>query len=89
MTEAEGRQFSLLLFDHKHLWVAVQVAKHLRVFPHDDPEQVHLRFWNAAYDTYQPLAVALLSDQPIQEIAEKLQTILLVSTIAQSEAREH
>ena len=89
MTEDELKQFSLLLFDHKHLFTALQETKHLREFPNDDPKEVHLRFWNAAYDVYQPLADALLSEQPIQDIAEKLQTILLASTIVQAEARKH
>jgi hypothetical protein len=87
MTEDELKQFSLLLFDHKHLWTALQVTRHLREFPDDDPKEVHLRFWNAAYDVYQPLADALLSELPTQGIAEKLRTILLNSTIAQAEAK--
>jgi len=89
MTEDELKQFSLLLFDHKHLWTALQETKHLREFPNDDPKQVHLRFVEAASELYLPLEDALLSRLPIQDIREKLQTIFLESTIAQAEAREY
>lgn len=88
MTEEEEKLFSLLLFDHKHLWTALQETKHLREFPDDDPKQVHVRFVSAAHELYRPLEEALLSRLPVRDMREILQTIFLESTIAQSEARK-
>jgi len=87
MTQDEEKLFTLLLFDHKHLWIAFQETKHLREFPEDDPFDVHSRFCDAADEVYQPLADALLSQRPIQDMLEILQTILLASTIARSEGK--
>lgn len=76
--------FTHLLFDHKHLWIAFQETRHLRNFPEDDPFEVHARFCAAADEVYQPLADAMLSGQPLQDI---LETVLLASRIAQSEGK--
>jgi len=84
MTDDEQKLFTHLLFDHKHLWIAFQETKHLREFPDDDPEEVHGRFVEAAYDVYHPLEEALLDGRPIRDI---LETILLASSIAQSEGK--
>jgi hypothetical protein len=84
MNDDEEWLFRHLLFDHKHLWIAFQETKHLREFPNDDPEEVHGRFVDAAYDVYHPLEQALLDRRPIRDI---LETILLTSRIAQSEGK--
>jgi hypothetical protein len=63
----ENRQFTCLLFSQKHLWIAFQETKHLREFPEDDPEEVHGRFVDAAYDIYHPLEEILLSRLPTQD----------------------
>jgi hypothetical protein len=84
MTEEEQKMFTHLLFDHKHLWIAFQETRHLREFPDDDPEEVHGRFVDAAYDVYHPLEEALLSGRPLRDT---LETILLASRIAQSEGK--
>ncbi len=60
MTEEEEKMFTHLLFDHKHLWIAFQETRYLREFPDADPEEVHVRFVDAAYDVYHPLEEALL-----------------------------
>lgn len=77
--------FTKLLFNHKHLWIAYQVTKHLKEFSQDDPETVHERFCDAAYELYHPLEEALLAGQPLQDA---LQTVLLVSDLSQSEGRQ-
>jgi hypothetical protein len=87
VTEEELKLFSLLLFDHKHLWIAFQETKYLREFPNADPKDAHIRFVNAAAEVYLPLENALLSRRPIRDIGEILQTIFLASTIAQSEGK--
>jgi hypothetical protein len=87
MTQDEQKLFTLLLLDHKHLWIAFQETKHLREFPDEDPETVHGRFVDAAYEVYLPIEDALLSGRPIQDMLEILRTILLASTIAQSEGK--
>ena len=84
MTEEEQKMFTHLLFDHKHLWISFQETRHMREFPNDDPEEVHGRFVDAAYDVYHPLEEALLSGQPLRDT---LETILLASQIAQSEGK--
>jgi hypothetical protein len=86
MTEDEEKLFSTLMFDHKHLWIALQETKHLNEFPDDDPYEVHVRFSEAAAEVYQPLADALLEGQPLKDTFE---TVLLSSTIALKEARKY
>jgi hypothetical protein len=87
VTEDEQKMFTKLLFDHKHLWTAFQATRHLREFPDDDPTEVHVRFSAAADEVYRPLTDALLEEQPIQDILEKVETVLLASNIAQAEGR--
>jgi hypothetical protein len=84
MTKEELQMFTHLLFDHKRLWIAFQETRHLRKFPTDDPEEVHGRFVDAAYEVYHPLEDALLEGKPLRDI---LETILLASSIAQSEGK--
>jgi len=87
MTEKEEKLFTNLLFDHKHLWIAFQETRYLRKHPEDDPYEVHCRFCEAADEVYQPLADALLSRLPLQDILEKVETVLLASRIAQAEGK--
>jgi hypothetical protein len=84
VTTEEEKMFMHLFSDHKHLWIAFQETRHLREFPEDDPFEVHCRFCDAADEVYQPLADALLAQQPIRDT---LETVLLASRIAQSEGK--
>ena len=84
MTTEETRMFTHLLFDHKHLWIAFQETRYLRKFPNEDAERVHGRFVDAAHEVYHPLEDALLEGKPIRDT---LETILLASSIAQSEGK--
>lgn len=72
----ELERFRSLFFSHKHLWIELQEAQHLNRFPDDDPEEVHGRFVDAAYDTYHPLEDILLQRLPTQD---ELETILLAA----------
>lgn len=87
MTEEEQNMFTKILFDHKHLWLAFQETRYLREFPDADPEEVHVRFVDAADEVYRPLTDALLEERPIQDILEKVETVLLASNIAQAEGK--
>jgi hypothetical protein len=37
MSADEQTQFTHVLFDHKHLWIAFQETRHLRKFPQEIP----------------------------------------------------
>jgi len=87
MNQDEQKLVTLLMFDHKHLWIAFQETRHLREFPNEDPEEVHGRFVDAAYDVYHPLEEALLAGRSTPDMLEILDTILLASRIAQSEGK--
>ncbi len=84
MDSGSLKRFTELLFSQKHLWIAFQETKHLKEFPSDDPEEVHVRFAEAAYDIYHPLEEILLSRLPTQD---ELETILLAARIAMAEEK--
>ena len=80
----ELQRFTSLFFSQKHLWISFQETKHLREFPDDDPEEVHGRFVDAAYDIYHPIEDILLERLPTQD---ELETILLAARIAMAEGK--
>lgn len=80
----DNQLFTKLLFSQKHLWIAFQETRHLREFPEDDPEEVHGRFVDAAYDIYHPLEEILLERLPTPD---ELETILLAGRIAMAEGK--